>query len=78
MGVASVVLFLVAFAVSGALKGETVHVATLISNAFNDILLIALHFLGFNLAIQIWRRNVDLGNAFSELEREQPQAACRV
>ncbi len=68
MGVASVVLFLVAFAVSGALKGETVHVATLISNAFNDILLIALHFLGFNLAIQIWRRNVDLGNAFSELD----------
>ena len=68
MGVASIVLFLVAFAVSGALKGETVHVTTLISNAFNDILLMALHFLGFNLAIQIWRKNGELNRAFAELE----------
>ena len=68
MGVASIVLFLVAFAVSGALKGETVHVTTLISNAFNDILLMSLHFLGFNLAIQIWRKNGELNRAFAELE----------
>lgn len=68
MGVASIVLFLVAFAVSGALKGESVHVTTLISNAFNDILLMALHFLGFNLAIQIWRKNRELGDALAEVD----------
>lgn len=68
MGAASVVLFLAAFAVSGVLKGETVRVATLISNAFNDLLLLALHFLGFNLAIQIWRKNRELADTLEELE----------
>ena len=67
MCVASIVLFLVAFAVSGALKGESVHVSSLIAGAFNDLLLLVLHFLGFNLAIQIWRKNRELADTLGEL-----------
>ena len=73
MGAASIVLFLAAFAVSGILKGENVHVANLISNAFNDLLLLALHFLGFNLAIQIWRKNRELADMLEELEESNKE-----
>lgn len=68
MCVASIVLFLVAFAVSGALKGESVHVTSLIAGAFNDLLLLVLHFLGFNLAVQLWRKNSELADTLEELE----------
>ena len=68
MGGASLVLYLLAFALSGAVKGEDVYVTTLIAGAFNDILLMALHFLIFNFSIQIWRKNRELGNALSELD----------
>ena len=57
MGIASIVLFLVAFAVSGALKEQNVNIAMLISNGFNDILLKTLHFLGFNFVLHIYRTN---------------------
>ncbi|HIX08890.1 MAG TPA: sensor histidine kinase [Firmicutes bacterium] len=67
MGAASIVLFLVAFAISGALKDEPVQVTSLIAGAFNDILLMALHFFGFNLAIQIWRKNRELRVTSEEL-----------
>ena len=73
MGAASIVLFLAAFAVSGILKGENVHVANLISNAFNDLLLLALHFLGFKLAIQIWRKNRELADMLEELEESNKE-----
>ncbi len=68
MGAASIVLFLAALAVSGALKGESVHVTSLIAGAFNDLLLLVLHFLGINFAIQIWRKNRELADTLEELE----------
>ena len=75
MGAVSIALFLVAFAVSGILKGETFSAASLISNAFNDLLLLVLHFLGFNFAIQIWRKNLDLADALAELEESNRKAS---
>ena len=68
MGVASIVLFLVAFAVSGALKEQNVNIAMLISNGFNDILLMALHFLGFNFVLHIYRTNNEMSAALEEIE----------
>lgn len=67
MGASSIVLFLVAFGVSNALKEGTVNVAALISNAFNDIILLTLHFLIFNFSVQIFRKNSELAAAISEL-----------
>ena len=66
MGVASIVLFLIAFAVSGALKEQNVNIAMLISNGFNDILLMALHFLGFNFVLHIYRTNNEMSAAPEE------------
>ena len=69
MGIASIVLFLVAFAVSGALKEQNVNIAMLISNGFNDILLMTLHFLGFNFVLHIYRTNNELNAALEEIEQ---------
>lgn len=68
MGAASIVLFLIAFAVSGALKEQNVNIAMLISNGFNDILLMALHFLGFNFVLHIYRTNNEMSAALEEIE----------
>lgn len=67
MGVSSVVLFLVMFAVSSALKGNSVDVGALFSNAFNDFIIFILHFLIINFTIQIYRKNTEIAKALEEL-----------
>ncbi len=67
MGVTSIGLFLIAFAVSGALRGEDVKIAALVTNAFNDIIIIAFHFLIVNFAVHMYRKNREVTKAFDEL-----------
>ena len=69
MGAASIVIFLIARAVSGVLNGDSVNLAGLITGAFNDLLLMALHFFVFNFAIQIYRKNKELASALGELRQ---------
>ena len=67
MGAASIVLFLIAFAVSGALKERNVGLVALLSNGFNDILLMALHFFVFNFVLFVYRKNNELNAALEEI-----------
>ncbi len=69
MGASSIVLFLVAFGVSSVVKSGSLSVAALITNALNDILLMALHFMIFNFAVQIFRKNRELDEAVTEQNR---------
>lgn len=67
MGVASIVIFLAARAISGFLDGDSLNLVSLITGAFNDLLLMALHFFVFNFAIQIYRKNKELAAMYKEL-----------
>ncbi len=67
MGVCSIVLFLVMFAVSNAIKGQDLDVGGLISSAFNDLLILVMHFLIVNFALQIYRKNVEIAKVLEEL-----------
>ncbi len=67
MGVCSVVLFLVVFAVSNALKGEGVNVFSLVAGAFNDLIILALHFLIVNFTLMTYRKNIEIAKALEEL-----------
>ena len=67
MGVASIVIFLAARAISGFLNGDGLNLVSLITGAFNDLLLMALHFFVFNFAIQIYRKNKELAAMYKEL-----------
>ncbi len=67
MCVCSAAIFLGTFAISNALDGEEVRVANLIASAFSDLLIIAIHFLVFNFAIQIYRKNKEITGTLVEL-----------
>ncbi len=67
MGASSVGLFLIARAISGALREGGVDVLELVSSAFNDLILIALHFLIVNFTLQIYRKNREITKAYDEL-----------
>ncbi len=67
MGVCSVVLFLVVFAVSNALKGQDVDVGALVAGAFNDLIILVLHFLIVNFTVQIYRKNIEIAKTVDEL-----------
>ena len=79
MGVSSIVLFLVAFAVSQAIEGKAVRIESLITSAVNDLIILAFHFLIFNFTIQIYRKNREITQAFEELNasNDKLQAAYR-
>ena len=68
MGAASLVIFLVARAVAGFVSGVSIQLTGLITGAFNDLLLMTMHFLVFNFAIQIYRKNKELKLALKELQ----------
>lgn len=67
MGVSSVGLFLISFAISNALRGEEVNVVLLITNAVNDLIIMGFHFFIFNFTVQIYRKNREIAQAFDEL-----------
>ena len=63
----SIVTFLATFAISNVFNGESVDIAKLLVSAFNDLLIIVIHFLIFNFAMQIYRKNKDITTALDEL-----------
>lgn len=67
MGVCSIVMFLTMFAISNALKNETVNVVVLVTNMFNDLILLVLHFLIINFTLQIYRKNREIAKTLEEL-----------
>ena len=67
MGVCSVVLFLVVYAVSNALKEGEVDVGSLVAGAFNDLIILVLHFFIVNFTIQIYRKNIEIAKGLDEL-----------
>ena len=74
MVVSSIVLFLVTMAVSGVVtERETImgvdDIFSILANAFNDLLLIALHFLVVNFSIQIYRKSRELNEKNEELKK---------
>ncbi len=71
MGVCSVVLFLTMFAVSGVLKNEAGNVwdlvRFLVTNAFSDLIILCIHFLIMNFALQMYRKNREIAETVKEL-----------
>lgn len=67
MGVCSIVLYLIMLVISGVLKEETFNVVSLVTNAFNDLVILAMHFLIMNFTLQIYRKNKEIANAMKEL-----------
>lgn len=63
----SLVTFLATFAIGNVFNGEGVDIARLLVSAFNDLLIIVTHFLIFNFAIQIYRKNKEITSALDEL-----------
>lgn len=67
MGACSLGLFLIMVAVKSSLRGEGLNVTGIVTNAFNDVILFALHFLILNFTVQIYRRNGEMNAAIEEL-----------
>ncbi len=64
---ASMVLFLVTFALTNTLKGIGFNVISLVSAMLNDLLLIALHFFIFNFALRLSAKNREIAKTLEEL-----------
>ncbi len=67
MGASCIGVFLITFALSNAFKGIDFNIASLVSSALNDLLLIVLHFFILNFAIQIYSKNREITKALEEL-----------
>lgn len=67
MCVTNIGLFLLMLFISGVLRRQDVNIVTLISNAFNDIILLVLHFFVVNLTLQIYRKNKEITLANKKL-----------
>ena len=81
MGASCIALFLVTFALSNWIKsGELdLDIMGLVSSMLNDIMLIMLHFVILNFAIQIYRKNKEITGMIEDLNavNEKLKAANR-
>ena len=68
MGVCSVVFYLGIVAVSQLLRDEPVELDLLISNAFNDLIIFALHFFIMNFLLILYRKNEEIARRVKELD----------
>ena len=75
MGVCSVVLYLAMLALSQLLRAEPVELDMLISNAFNDLIVFALHFLLVNFLLLIYRKNEEIAQRAKELAESNQKLA---
>ncbi len=73
MGASSIGIYLITLVVSGYFRGDTFNLMSLLSGAFNDLILLVLHFLVFNFTIQIWRKNRELDAAMEELSESNKE-----
>ena len=70
MCVTNIGLFLLMRVISSVLESREVDPASLISNAFNDIILIVMHFLVMNFTLQIYRKNKEIVAANKQLNEK--------
>ena len=63
----SIGLFLLTLGVSRAMQGETVAIGAMVAGAFNDLVLLSLHFLIVNFALQLYRKNQKITKTLEEL-----------
>ena len=75
MGVCSVVLYLAMLALSQLMRAEPVELDLLISNAFNDLIVFALHFLLVNFLLLIYRKNEEIAQRAKELAESNQKLA---
>ena len=76
MGVCSVVLYLSMLALSQLLRAEPVELDLLISNAFNDLIVLVLHFLLVNFLLLIYRKNEEIAQRAKELAESNQKLAA--
>ncbi len=69
MGVSSIVLFLIAFGVSTLFKQGVTSLDFLLTSAFDDLIILTLHFFVVNFSVQIYRKNKELGEANADLNK---------
>ena len=75
MGVSSVVLYLGMLSLSQALRDEPVELDLLISSAFNDLIIFALHFLIMNFLLLMYRKNEEIAKRVKELDESNKKLA---
>ena len=75
MGVCSVVLYLSMLAVSQLLRDEPVELDLLISSAFNDLIVLVLHFLIMNFLLLIYRKNEEIAQRARDLAESNQKLA---
>ncbi len=73
MGASSIGIFLITLVVTGYFRGDDFNLITLVSNAFNDLILLVLHFLIVNFTIQIYRKNKEIALAMDELSQNNKE-----
>lgn len=69
MCVSSIVIFLVTFGISAAFKRQWLSVSQVFSNAFNDLILLIVHFLIVNFAVQLYKKNRELASAVEDVNK---------
>ena len=68
MGVSSILLYLVTFALSSVFKSDNnFDLSTFLTSAFNDLILFIIHFFAMNFAVQLTRKNRELTKTTEEL-----------
>ena len=67
MGACSIVLFLATFAISSAFRSGELNIWASVSSAFNDLIVLILHFLIVNFTLQVYRKNLEIAQAIEEL-----------
>ena len=67
MGVSSVLIYLVTFALSSVFKSDDFDLSTFLTSAFNDLILFIIHFFAMNFAVQLTRKNRELVKTTEEL-----------
>ena len=55
------------------LYGESVSVLPLLSQCFNDLLILVIHFVFVNLAVRFYRQYVRLGKALKALDQSKAE-----
>lgn len=67
MCASSIVSFLVTFAIRNAILDQNFNVLSLLVRMINDLFILAMHFLVFNFAVQVFRKNREVTAALKEL-----------
>ena len=68
MGVSSILIYLITFALSSVFKSDdNFNLGNLLTSAFNDLILFIIHYFAMNFAVQLTRKNRELVKTTEEL-----------